>query len=95
MVQTKRARKLNVLFCLFFQINQHSVGWALGFMINATKLLHLLPQVSVPVDEVQSDVYLIVVIVGALLISTGILVCMLSGSRIYKRRQSNVHGLVL
>ena len=95
MVQTKRARKLNVLFCLFFQINQHSVGWALGFMINATKLLNLLPPVSVPVDKVQSDVYLIVVIVGALLISTGILVCMLSSSRIYKRRQSNVHGLVL
>lgn len=76
-------------------INQHSVGWTLGFMINATKLLPLLPPVSVPVDEVQSDVYLIVVIVGALLISTGILVCMLSGSRIYKRRQSNVRGLVL
>lgn len=92
MVQIKRARKLHVLFCFFFQINQHSVGWALGFMINATKLL---PLVSVPVDDVQSDVYLTVVIVGALLISTGILVCMLSGSRIYKRRKPNVHGLVL
>lgn len=76
-------------------INNLSIGWALGFMINATNLLPLLPPSSVPINEIQSSIYLAVVIVGALLISAGVLVCMLSAGRIYKRSQLNVAGLVL
>lgn len=80
-------------FC--FQINHLSLGWALGFMINATNLLPLLPPSSVSIDRIQSNVYLAVVIVGALLISTGLLICMLSAGRIYKRKKLNTGGLVL
>jgi len=76
-------------------INHLSLGWALGFMINATNLLPLLPPSSVSIDRIQSNVYLAVVIVGALLISTGLLICMLSAGRIYKRKKLNTGGLVL
>lgn len=76
-------------------INHLSLGWALGFMINATNLLPLLPPKSVPISHIQGDVFLAVVIVGALLVSAGLLLCIMSAGRVYKRRQLNVRGLVL
>ena len=91
----------NCLFNLFnncfllFQIDHLSLGWALGFMINATNLLPLLPASSVPINVIQTGVYLAVVIVGAFLISAGLLVCIMSAGRIYRRRQLNLRGLVL
>ena len=80
---------------LLFQIGHLSLGWALGFMINATNLLPLLPASSVPINVIQTGVYLAVVIVGAFLISAGLLVCIMSAGRIYRRRQLNLRGLVL
>lgn len=67
-------------------INNLSVGWALGFMINATNLLPLFPPSSVSIHLIQSGVYLAVVIVGALLTSIGMLICILSTGRIYRQR---------
>ena len=64
-------------------------------MINATNLLPLLPPTSVSISRIQSSVYLAVVIVGALLISAGLLICITSAGRVHKRRQLQVGGLVL
>lgn len=76
-------------------IKKLSVGWALGFMINATNLLPLLPPTSVSISRIQSSVYVAVVIVGALLISVGLLICITSAGRVHKRRQLQAGGLVL
>ena len=82
-------------YFLLFQVNDLSLGWALGFMINATNLLPLLPPSSVSINVIQAGVYLAVVIVGAFLISAGLLVCIMSAGKIYRRRQLNSGGLVL
>lgn len=64
-------------------------------MINATNLLPLLPPASVSISRIQSGVYVAVVIVGALLISVGLLICITSAGRVHKRRQLQAGGLVL
>lgn len=76
-------------------VNRLSLGWALGFMINATNLLPIEKPALVSIHLFHSGVYVVVVIVGALLLSTGVLICVMSAGRIYKQRQSNVQGLVL
>lgn len=76
-------------------MNDLSLGWALGFMINATNLLPVENPGTVSIYLIQSGVYVAVVIVGALLISAGVLICMLSAGRIYKQRQLRAQGLVL
>ena len=79
----------------FAQVNQLSLGWALGFMINATNLLPVENPGRISVHLIQSGVYLIVVIVGALLTSAGVLICALSLGRIYKQKRLRTRGLVL
>lgn len=64
-------------------------------MINATNLLPIEKLALVSIHLFHSGVYVVVVIVGALLLSTGVLICIMSAGRIYKQRQSNVQGLVL
>ena len=64
-------------------------------MINATNLLPLLPPTSVSISRIQSGVYVAVVIVGALLISASLLICITSAGRVRKRRQLQAGGLVL
>jgi len=64
-------------------------------MINATNLLPLLPPTSVSISRIQSGVYVAVVIVGALLVSAGLLICITSAGRVHKRRQLQAGGLVL
>jgi len=79
----------------FLQVNQRSLGWTLGFMINATNLLPVENPGTISIHLIQSGVYLVVVIVGALLISTGILICALSAGRMYKQKRLRTQGLVL
>ena len=79
----------------FFKVNQRSLGWALGFMINATNLLPVENPGTVSIHLIQSGVFLVVVIVGALLISTGVLICSLSAGRRYKQKRLRTQGLVL
>ncbi|XP_020626945.1 ectonucleoside triphosphate diphosphohydrolase 8-like [Orbicella faveolata] len=76
-------------------VNQRSLGWTLGFMINATNLLPVENPGTISIHLIQSGVYLVVVIVGALLISTGILICALSAGRMYKQKRLRTQGLVL
>lgn len=76
-------------------VNQRSLGWALGFMINATNLLPVENPGTVSIHLIQGSVYLVVVIVGALFISTGVLICTLSAGRMYKQRRLRTQGLVL
>lgn len=76
-------------------VNQRSLGWALGFMINATNLLPVENPGTVSIHLIQSGVFLVVVIVGALLISTGVLICSLSAGRRYKQKRLRTQGLVL
>ncbi|XP_022791974.1 ectonucleoside triphosphate diphosphohydrolase 8-like isoform X2 [Stylophora pistillata] len=76
-------------------VNGLSLGWALGFMINATNLLPIEKPVPVSIHVMQSGVFLVVVIVGSLLVSSGILICLLSAGKIYRQRNLNVQGLVL
>ena len=85
------------LLCIspFFKVNQRSLGWALGFMINATNLLPVENPGTVSIHLIQSGVFLVVVIVGALLISTGVLICSLSAGRKYKQKRLRTQGLVL
>lgn len=79
----------------WFQVNQRSLGWALGFMINATNLLPVENPGTISIHLIQSGVYMVVVIVGALLISTGVLICTLSAGRMYKQKRLRTQGLVL
>ena len=64
-------------------------------MINATNLLPLLPPTSVSISHIQRGVFVAVVIVGALLISAGLLIFITSAGRVHRRRQLHTGGLVL
>lgn len=83
------------VFLALFQVNQRSLGWALGFMINATNLLPVENPGTISIHLIQGGVYLVVVIVAALLISAGLLICSLSAGRMYKQKRLRTQGLVL
>ncbi|KAK3739861.1 hypothetical protein QZH41_009111, partial [Actinostola sp. cb2023] len=66
-----------------------SLGWALGFMINSTNLI---PNEE-PEYRVKTEAFLAVVIVGAILISLGILLTVMSTRRVIDRWKLTNTGL--
>ncbi|XP_032240692.2 ectonucleoside triphosphate diphosphohydrolase 8 [Nematostella vectensis] len=72
-------------------IHGRSLGWALGFMINATNLL----PINEPTYRVQTEAFMAVVIVAAILISLGVLLAITATRRAVNRKKMSPRGLAI
>ena len=73
------------------QIHNRSLGWALGFMINATNLL----PTEKPSYRVKNSVFLAVVIVGGMFIGMGVALIFISFKKLYRAYKPKPTGLIL